>query len=133
MEWEKMSAPWNSPEREVTPESALASRRGWLKWVGLGGVALATGVGLWWWRYGGADDEILPRSRTNLNLGHLFPAHPHPQFTAADRPLTLEAQAARYCNFYEFARGKNVWRYVEPFQPLPWSVQVGGLVVRPRT
>jgi sulfoxide reductase catalytic subunit YedY len=50
-----------------------------------------------------------------------------------DRALTNEVDAARYCNFYEFSSGKQVWRYVQPFQPLPWTLQVGGLVAKPRT
>jgi sulfoxide reductase catalytic subunit YedY len=49
-----------------------------------------------------------------------------------DRPLTAETSAARYCNFYEFSTGKQVWRQVDPFKPLPWKLEVTGLVAKPR-
>jgi sulfoxide reductase catalytic subunit YedY len=128
-----MSAPWDLPERDVTQESALVSRRTWLKWAGLGGSAVAAGAGLWWWHYRGTDAQVLASGDTQAPLADLFPAPRNPQFAAGDRPWTLEAQAARYCNFYEFTGNKDVWRHVEPFQPLPWSIEVGGLVAKPRT
>lgn len=46
--------------------------------------------------------------------------------------MTEEAEAARYCNFYEFSSFKNVWRDVADFKPLPWAVEVTGLVAKPR-
>lgn len=49
-----------------------------------------------------------------------------------ERPLTEEAVAARYNNFYEFTSGKDVWRHVENFRVDPWSVEVTGLVAKPR-
>src|SRR5205814_10569343 len=36
-------------------------------------------------------------------------------------------------NFYEFSSGKSVWHHVDAFRPLPWTVEVAGLVARPRT
>src|SRR5262249_42549747 len=54
-------------------------------------------------------------------------------FARVDRPLTNEADAARWCNFYEFSSTKEVWRYVDRFEPLPWTVEVAGLVAQPRT
>jgi sulfoxide reductase catalytic subunit YedY len=132
-----MSQPWNLPEREATPEKAL-TRRGWLKrgllWGGVGGTLLAGG-GLWWqFGRGGSDTEVLATTPEGPAPGlDLYPARVNPRFQKADRRLTDEASAARYCNFYEFSRGKLVWRYVDAFHPLPWTVEVSGLVGKPRT
>lgn len=127
-----MSRPWDLPERDITPESALGSRRRWLKWAGLGALALGGGAGLWWWRFGGSDEAVLAHGQAELPGADLYPARPHPLFREADRPVTEEPMAARYCNFYEFTSGKDVWRDVEPFQPTPWTLEVAGLVRNPR-
>lgn len=49
-----------------------------------------------------------------------------------DRPLTDRVVAASYNNFYEFTSGKDVWRRVGAFDVDPWTVEVTGLVARPR-
>lgn len=127
-----MSRGWNLSEREATPESALHSRRRWLKRLGVGGIAVATGAGLWW-TYRGTDDKVLSNGLV-LGAGEQgYPAPRAARFQELDRPLTDEVAAARYCNFYEFSSGKQVWRSVVPFQPLPWELEVTGLVARPRT
>jgi sulfoxide reductase catalytic subunit YedY len=130
-----MSHPSSLPERELTPEKAVLSRRRWLKRIGLGGAALAAaGAGLWWWlRENPAPDDVLSAGRFQAPGQDLYPASPVPRFGDLDRPLTAEADAARYCNFYEFSSGKQVWRYVQSFRPVPWQLEVGGLVSRPRT
>jgi sulfoxide reductase catalytic subunit YedY len=127
-----MARAWNLPEREATPEVALRSRRRWLKWAGLGSIALGAGAGLWWF-YGGTDNEILAAGRFATPGADLYPADGNPDFATVDRPTTVEAAAARYCNFYEFSSFKEVWRHVRPFQPVPWTLEVAGLVAKPRT
>jgi sulfoxide reductase catalytic subunit YedY len=49
-----------------------------------------------------------------------------------DRPITDEITAASYNNFYEFTARKDVWRQTSKFVVDPWSVEVTGLVARPR-
>ncbi|WP_157115248.1 protein-methionine-sulfoxide reductase catalytic subunit MsrP [Paracoccus contaminans] len=50
---------------------------------------------------------------------------------AEDKPNTLD-EITHYNNFYEFGTGKtDPAEYGGSFQPLPWSVQVDGLVDRP--
>jgi sulfoxide reductase catalytic subunit YedY len=49
-----------------------------------------------------------------------------------DRALSDEIIAASYNNFYEFTSGKDVWRRTGAFRTDPWSVEVTGLVSRPR-
>jgi sulfoxide reductase catalytic subunit YedY len=130
-----MRGPFDLPAREITPESALMSRRRWLKRLGLGAVGAAAvgagGAGLLWWT-GGSDDDVADSGKTDIPAD-LFPAARNPKFQEADRPLTAESAAARYCNFYEFSSTKQVWRWVGPFHPLPWKLQVGGLVAQPET
>ncbi len=128
-----MSNAWDVPDRDITPESALPSRRRFLKWAGLGGIAVAGGAGVWWWNRKGADAEVLAAGRFDAPGGDLYPAKLNAQFRDLDRPLTDEAEAARYCNFYEFSMNKDVWRSIEPFQPVPWKVEVTGLIAKPRT
>jgi len=128
-----MSEPWNLPEREATPEKAVVSRRRWLKISGLGGLALIAGGAAWWRFRPGSDREVLAGSPADLPGKDLYPARRNDQFAKVDRPLTNEPQAARYTNFYEFSSFKDVWRSIEPFQPVPWTVEVAGLVAKPRT
>jgi methionine sulfoxide reductase catalytic subunit len=127
-----MADPWDLPPREVTPESALLSRRRWLTRFGLGAASLAAaGGGLWWWNRGG-DDDVLNAGKGAVPAD-LFPAVGNAAFLKTDRPLTAEASAARYCNFYEFTSTKQVWRWIAPFHPVPWTLEVGGLVAKPQT
>jgi sulfoxide reductase catalytic subunit YedY len=128
-----MGRPWNLPDRDVTPESVFRSRRRWLIGLGLAGVAAAAEGGWWWWNHSAADEDVLAHGRVCTPGEQLYPAALNSQFRDLDRPLTAEAQNARYCNFYEFSSTKAVWRYVEPFQPVPWAVEVTGLVAKPRT
>src|SRR5438132_2254810 len=128
-----MSQPWNAPEREATPEP-FVSRRRWLKWLGLGGAVVGAGAGWLWWGFnGGSDDEVLVSGKSATVGDKLYPAATNPRFAEIDRHLTRESDAARWCNFYEFTSFKNVWRAVEQFKTLPWTVEVTGLVAKPRT
>jgi sulfoxide reductase catalytic subunit YedY len=124
---------WDLPDREITPESAWRSRRRFLKWAGLGGIAVAAGAGVWWWNRKGSAAEVVAAGRVDAPGGDLYPAKLNSQFGELDRPLTDEAEAARYCNFYEFSMNKDVWRSVAPFQPVPWKIEVSGLVAKPKT
>ncbi|MFQ3592875.1 MAG: protein-methionine-sulfoxide reductase catalytic subunit MsrP [Gemmataceae bacterium] len=120
--------------RDITPEDVALNRRRWLVSalgsIGLGGL----GVGLWY-AYGrpGSDAEVQQHGQAKQVPGaELYPAPRHPDFTTADRPLTEPAVAARYTNFFEFSTGKSVWRYVDNFEPHPWTLEVTGLVSRPK-
>jgi sulfoxide reductase catalytic subunit YedY len=128
-----MPRPWDLPERELTPAAVALSRRQFFVGLGLAGTAAAVGGGLWWWGAHAPDDEVLASGLVRPPGMERYPAAINPQFEKLDRPLTSEAANARYCNFYEFSITKNVWRYVEPFQPVPWAVEVAGLVAKPRT
>ena len=126
-----MSQPWNSPEREITPESVFMTRR---RWLGLGAAALAaTGGGLYWRFRPGTKEEVLGTESENPPGADLYPAARNAKFEDAGRRMTIDAEAASFTNFYEFSSFKEVWRYVEPFRPTPWKVEIAGMVARPKT
>jgi sulfoxide reductase catalytic subunit YedY len=128
-----MNRPWEVPEREVTPERVGLSRRRWLKLAGVALAGAAAGGAWWWYEHGGSDDDVLAAGRVASPAPEVFPAKANGRFADLDRDLTAEADAARYCNFYEFTSTKRVWRSVGKFRPVPWAVEVTGLVRRPRT
>jgi sulfoxide reductase catalytic subunit YedY len=122
------------PERDATPEKVVLSRRRWLRLVGagaVGGVA-ATGA-LWWLTDDSSAEAVLAAGRYAAAGTDLYPAAANPAFASADRAVSDEVDAARYTNFYEFSSFKWVWRRVGPFQPAPWTLEIGGLVARPHT
>ena len=71
--------------------------------------------------------ERLYFTRRELLLGVVLAA-----CARGERAITDPAVAARYNNFYEFTSSKDVWRHVADFRVDPWSVEVAGLVARPR-
>jgi sulfoxide reductase catalytic subunit YedY len=123
---------WNSPERDVTPERAMTSRRSILKWIGLGGLTIGAGGALWWWQHRGTDAEVLGTGGADGQFSDVYPVRRNSLYPV-DRPESREADVARWCNFYEFSFGKEVWRHVDEFRPQPWTLEVGGLVAKPRT
>ena len=114
---------WTIPEREATPESVYLNRRQFLKAAGiqsLSAAALLSGCG--------HERVFEPFEQTEepgpnggdpappaQPPGPLYPAATHPEFKTLDRPLTEESVAATYNNFYEFALGKDVHKWVEKF------------------
>jgi sulfoxide reductase catalytic subunit YedY len=127
---------WEIPERLATPEDAYVNRRKFLKGLSMTGLgALGALVGCDRQAESQAESEKppligLPEPSATANL---YPAKRNEQYTL-DRPLTDEAIAARYNNFYEFSFNKQrVSRLVEPFKTRPWRIEVTGLVKKPRT
>lgn len=53
---------------------------------------------------------------------------------SADEPLTSRQDVTTFNNFYEFGSGKSdPSRYGGDFKPEPWTLEVGGLVHKPKT
>ncbi len=138
-----MADDWNSPQKDITPEDVVLNRRKWLRRAGLATAGLVTaggiGAGVWWHYFGGTDNAVLqagrigPLPETDWDPNSIYPLERPRQFAQVDRPITEEPVAARYCNFYEFASTKNVWRYVSDFQPHPWTIRIDGEVEEPKT
>lgn len=126
---------WDILERRITPEEVFCARRDFLRRSGVAGLGLA-GVlvgcrpapGAQW-----QDSDEIPGMPPRSPSSKLYPAKRNPKFARVDRKLTKESVAAHYNNFYEFSTSKEAWRYVDAFQTRPWTVEVTGLVAKPKT
>jgi sulfoxide reductase catalytic subunit YedY len=117
-------APWQLPEKLVTPEAAFLNRRKFLK--GLGVSIAGAALPLMGCQQQVTSEEPL-LGTTALN------ASPNSLFTDAGRPVTSELLAATYNNFYEFGSSKSIWQNAQALPTDPWTVEVTGLVNRPQT
>ena len=116
-----------------TPEGVYFNRR---KWLAAAGVGVGAGVAgyLGWNAWRGSDEAVIaggqveppPTSEQKV----YFPAPRDSRFTYG-RAETDRHEAARYTNFYEFSSFKSSWRFVDAFQPLPWTIKVAGLCRNP--
>jgi len=122
----KISKPWEIRESEATPEWAFLNRRRFLAGTLLASAATAGLVS----GCTGSTGEGPPPSEIEKKI---HPAPRNPAFTL-DRDLTDEAVAAGYNNFYEFSGEKeDVKTLARRLVRRPWSVEVSGLVGKPRT
>ena len=119
--------PWDLPEHALTDEDAWLSRRALVKALGLGSIGAAAGLVPGRARAGTAG-PVPETFAYDLPSVERNPAYP------LDRPLTDEAVAASYNNFYEFTTAKDqVWRLAKDFEVEPWTLTVGGLVHEEQT
>jgi sulfoxide reductase catalytic subunit YedY len=106
---------WEIPEREATPESVYFGRRKLIKGMGFLGM------------------EALASQAMAAVAPDLYPAERNGRYTL-DRPITPEAAATGYNNFYEFTLDKpRVRDLVGRFETEPWKIEVKGLVNKPTT
>ena len=142
--WEVVSS-GATPEDIYRNRRALMTRRRFIeraaRWS-IGAGALVAGAGLFASPAGAGILDIFRSKEGNGREGlmelpdtptsHLYPARRNPAYRL-DRPLTDEAVAATYNNFYEFSSKKTVWKKVGGLRPRPWTVEITGLVERPMT
>jgi sulfoxide reductase catalytic subunit YedY len=110
---------WELPDRVATPECVFLGRRALLAGTGamLAGPALA--------------QRAAPPAFVDPTAD-LYPAQRNLRYRL-DRPLTAEADATTYNNFYEFGSSKTIWRQAQRMALRPWQVRIEGLVAKPRT
>lgn len=113
--------PWEISEAQVTPEDVFLSRRRLLG--GLGGIAAGV-VG------GGLAETLIGGGRALAADGGGFPAVANPLFKAAE-PVSPEAVATSYNNFYEFGFSKDIVSAAQRLKPRPWRIKVEGLCDTP--
>jgi sulfoxide reductase catalytic subunit YedY len=104
---------WEIPERLVTPESLVLKRR----------TALAGAMA-------GAGALLATTAGPALAEGEAAPSNP--KYTAG-RPLTDEKVATTYNNYYEFSEYKNLWKDAQALHQRPWSIELAGMLGKPRT
>ncbi|MCG8460932.1 MAG: protein-methionine-sulfoxide reductase catalytic subunit MsrP [Holophagales bacterium] len=131
---------WRIADRLATPESVFRERRRILRALGLGSLALSlqtvvpTAAGGREEGGGTEDDEALLRPAVGKKYSDRFPAPRSKKYSLGDREITPEKIAAHYSNFYEFTTAKDrVWQLARDYPVVPWKVEVGGLVKKPRT
>jgi methionine sulfoxide reductase catalytic subunit len=108
---------------EITPESVYLDRRNFIRAGLLAGSTVATGLA---YRFFNPPPpgEVATEAITNLEK----PA----EFRASDELNSFE-DITNYNNFYEFSTTKTaVARKAENFVTRPWTVEVGGLVQKPK-
>jgi sulfoxide reductase catalytic subunit YedY len=130
---------WELSEREATPESLYLSRRRMLGRLGLGGVALAGGLGVGAGLLGvGCGGETAGPKR---DVGHwrdlhrdLYPAERNARYAVSERKLSAEDKATSFNNYYEFTVDKTgVAPLAQALSVEPWTVTIAGLVPKPQT
>ena len=94
---------WEISESKVTPEAIFHQRRRLLKAAGLFGLGLLGGFSV---GCGPAEDAARVGAQESPPGADLYPARRNSRFTL-DRPVTEEAYAASYNNFYEFSSFKS--------------------------
>ncbi len=119
---------WEVSEREVTPEDVYLNRRKFL-----GGASAATLAGIGGLLFPVAE-ALSKKHGAKPQAAVLRPLNaPHNPQYGVDHPITAEAVATGYNNYYEFTEQKDQVRKVaEEFDPRPWEIEIKGLVEKPR-
>jgi sulfoxide reductase catalytic subunit YedY len=117
-------------ENAAVQEAIFNQRRFLLKAAALAGPSLA---GMMIPACGPVKDATAIGAQQNPAAPDLYPARRNPAFVL-DRPVTDEAYAASYNNFYEFSVFKSrVYRHAARLVTAPWQIEITGLVEKPRT
>lgn len=112
------SAPIRSSE--ITPQSLYLRRREFLKLGAIGATAVFLAA------CGFADEQALPAAASPRQTSQ-------PNQDEYGDPLTSYEAITNYNNYYEFSTDKEaVARLAKHFQIRPWTVDVSGLVAKPR-
>jgi sulfoxide reductase catalytic subunit YedY len=123
-------------DEEATPEGVALNRRRFLRKASMVAAIGAVGAGGYygWRRFQGSNEEVLAGGRPDglerIGASQFYPA-PRDERFAYGRNETIEAEAARYTNFYEFSSRKWSWRLVDTFTTDPWTLTIDGLCRNP--
>lgn len=109
------------PSSEITPRTVWQSRRRWLKTAALGSLAM------------GASGPVSALAAQADAAKPSLPVTPNPDFQLTDA-VTDRSLVTSYNNFYEFGTNKgDPARYAARFKTEPWTIEVEGEVLKPRT
>ena len=115
--------------RHLTAAPSVFERRRFLKIVGSVGLGICTtGISAC-----GPDRQAAQiGAQENPPAPEIYPARRNRVFVL-DRPLSDEAYAASYNNFYEFSVFKGgVYKKAARWRTAPWQIEIGGMVEKPR-
>ena len=108
---------------EITPESVYLNRRNFIRAGLVAGTTLATGLT---YRF---FNPPPPKEVVTAEIGNLA----KPSEFKVEEPLNSFEEITTYNNYYEFSTGKRaVARAAEDFVTRPWTVEVDGLVGKPK-
>lgn len=127
----RISKPWQVAEGFATAERAYWGRRQFLRT--LSGAALGAAGASLLGACGGrqsAADKAFEESVSGSDFAAL---KTNPAFSQVDRPITTQAVASRYNNFYEYGSTKKIWLRAQRLPLENWQVEVTGLVAKPQT
>ncbi len=119
MAWIKSHNDWQLPENDITPETIYENRREFLKTLASVGWSVAAfsilPPALGWTRaFAAALDNKLGEKGNSL-------------------VVTPEAVGSRFNNFYEFGVEKDrLWKLAENLHSDEWTIEIAGLVKKPR-
>ena len=118
---------FNSPTRDITPQSIYMNRRSILR--AAAGAGAATLIA------GGIPAGALAQSATNDPTADLYPAASNLLYDAVqgDRALTDRRDAITYNTFSEYGTNKNIWQAAQDLPRRPWTVEIDGMVAKPQT
>ena len=105
---------WEIPEREATAEALVLRRRDAM--AGAAALSLSAST---------ITAPVAARADT-------APVARNPKYTV-DRALTPEKDATTYNNYYEFSEDKDLWRAAQALHQRPWSIELAGMLAKPRT
>ena len=122
---------WEIAESRVTDEAlAIAGRRKLLAAAAAGGVALATRPARAQWSLFGLGGK--PAAPAEAQPLRPLTA-PHNDRYQPGRAVTDAKWAESYNNYYEFSDDKDLADIAQSMKLDPWSVEIAGMVGKPRT
>ncbi|MCF6313670.1 MAG: protein-methionine-sulfoxide reductase catalytic subunit MsrP [Verrucomicrobiales bacterium] len=121
---------WN--EASASPETHYLNRRHFIRQLAASsGAVMGAGLGAGSVAAALSDREKMYNIPEHALSDKLYPAKINPAYKVK-RALTPKDEVFTYNNFYEFSLDKKAHRYVEPFQPFPWQIEVTGLCGKPK-
>lgn len=108
---------------EITPESTYLNRRNFIRAGLLAGTTAATGLA---YRF---FNQLPPKEVVTTEIQNVVQTN---DFKIEDKPNSFE-DITNYNNYYEFSTSKTaVARAAQDFITRPWTIEVGGLVQKPK-
>ena len=113
---------WELPDSAATPEHVFRARRRLCQAIAAGPILLAAGAAL----------GLRPARAAADPSATLYPMAQNPRYRL-DRPITPEADATSYNNYYEFGSSKDVVEAAQSLPIRPWTIAIDGMVEAPTT